>query len=398
MKKLVSSFFIPIYEAYFLTLKSNKSFNKNMKIADAIFHEREFAEWLRIKYKDKLTNETFIKLADKKNFNFYITKYNKTKKRADEKKKRQTIYDQVRLSKLKPVSKHEYDVDIVDSYFKTKELLEKIKIREGISKGDYLKTTKYPIEIYCKNVDLPIAQILQMKYPIIVHSNIHGFESYLGRTLLAFDINKIEAILSYQNAIWKGKGLFPSFVEHGVYRFILNNSPFDNNIRLGKIMDWVNRNRIFVNPKDYTKNKLKATLEFGTQKKVVNKYTYWPYGEEDLTKLYDVLVFKKIINKNETFSDLFKNYCEFPENPIEWRWSPNQLMYLLYLIFNEKKEYEGYKIHDIACRIFKNPIGNFDKKNLNTILNQVINNLNDKKMLSFNLKNIKDIFDNLKLV
>ena len=73
-------------------------------------------------------------------------------------------------------------------------------------------------------------------------------------------------------------------------------------------------------------------------------------------------------------------------------------MYLLYLIFNEKKEYEGYKIHDIACRIFKNPIGNFDKKNLNTILNQVINNLNDKKMLSFNLKNIKDIFDNLKLV
>jgi hypothetical protein len=401
MKKLVSSFFIPIYDAYFLTLKSDNSLTENGKIADAIFHEREFAEWLRVKFKGKLTSETFIQFADANNFKSYITKYNKTIKGEDEKEKRQAIYDQVRLSKLKPISKHEYDVDIVESYFKIKELLENVKIRKGVSKDDYLNTIKYQVEIHCNNMDLPVTQILQMKYPIIINSNIHGFESFLGRTLLAFDINKIEAILSYQNAIWKGKGLFPSFVEHGVYRFIINNSPFDNSIRLERIMNWVNQNRMFLKPevsKNDDNKKSKATLDFGIEKIKVNNYTYWPYGDEDLKKLHDALVFKNMIYHNDSFSELFKIYIEFPKDPIVWRWSPNQLMYLLYLIFKKKKEYDGYKVHDIACRIFKNSGGNFYKKNLNTILNQIIRNLNDKQPLSANLKTIKTIFNELKLV
>jgi hypothetical protein len=401
MKNLVSPFFRPIYEGYFLTIKSNKSISKNKKMADAIFHQREFSEWLRFKYKDKLTSETFSKLANAKNFQLYISKYHKLIIGVDEKKKRQAIYDQVRLSKLKSISKHEYDVDIVESYFKIKELLENVKIRKGVSKEDYIKTIRYPIENYCNEFDLPITQILQMKYPIIVTSNIQGFDSFFGRTLMAFDINKIEAILSYQNALWKGKGLFPSFVEHGVYRFIMNNSPFDNTIRLGKIMDWVNRNRIFLKPevsKNDDNNKSKATLDFGIENIKVNNYTYWPYSDGDLKKLYDTLVFKNMIYENDSFYELFKIYTEFPKNPIEWRWSPNQLMYLLYLIFNMKKDHEGYKVHDIACRIFKNSVGNFYKKNLNTILNQVINCHNDKQSLSYNLKTIKTIFDELKLV
>ena len=401
MKKLVSTFFIPIYEAYFLTLKSDNSLTENGKIADAIFHEREFAAWLKIKFKGKLTSETFIQFADANNFKSYITKYNKTIKGEDEKKKRQAIYDQVRLSKLKTISKHEYDVDIVESYFKIKELLENVKIRKGVSKDDYLKAIEDPVEIYCEELDLPVTQILQLKYPIIINSNIHGFESFLGRTLLAFDINKIEAILSYQNAIWKGKGLFPSFVEHGVYRFIKNNSPFNNTIRLERIMNWVNQNRIFLKPevsKNNDNNKSKATLDFGIEKIQVNNYTYWPYSDEDLTKLYDTLVLKNMIYKNDSFSELFKIYNEFPKDPIVWRWSPNQLMYLLYLIFKKKKDYAGYKVHDIACRIFKNSVDNFRKKNLNTILNQVINCHNDTNAMSYNLITIKRIFNELKLV
>ena len=401
MKKFLSPFFIAIYEAYFLTIKSNASFSENEKIADAIFHEREFAEWLRIKYKGKLTSETFIQFADANNFKLYITKYNKTINRDDEKKKRQAIYDQVRLSKLKTISKHEYDVDIVESYFKIKELLENAKIRKGVSKDDYLKILKYPIEIHCKNMDLPANQILEMKYPIIINSNIHGFESFLGRTLIAFDINKIEALLSYQNAIWKGKGLFPSFVEHGVYRFIINNSPFDNTIRLERIMNWVNQNRMFLKPevsKNDDNKKSKATLDFGIEKIQVNNYTYWPYNKDDLKKLHDALFLENKIYNHDSFSELFLIYNEFPKKPIEWRVSPNQLMYLLYLIFKKQKQFHGYQLDDIACRIFKKSVGNFDKKNLNTILNQVIKNLNDKKPLSSNLKIIQKIFDDLKLV
>ena len=400
MKKLVSRFFIPIYEAYFLALKLKKPVKENKKIADAIFHEREFIEWLRIKYKGQLTSEAFIKLVDAKNFKTYITKYNKTKTKEEVKKKRKAIYDQVRLSKLEPISKHEYDIDIVESYFKIKDLLDNIKIREGVLKEEYLKTIKYPVEIHCNDSDLPITLILQMKYPIIINSNVPGFESYFGRTLIAFDINKIEAILSYQNSIWKGSGFFPSFVEHLVYRFIKKNSPFDNNIRLGKIMDWVNRNRIFLKPEvsKNDNNKSKATLDFGIENIKVNNYTYWPYSDADLKKLYDALVLKNMIYENDSFYELFKIYTEFPKNPIEWRCSTNQLMYILYLIFKKKKEYDGYKVHDIACRIFKNSGGNFYKKNLNTILNQIIKNLNDKQPLSANLKTIKTIFNELKLV
>ena len=48
MKKLVSHFFIPLYENYFSKLNIKKPVNETKKIADAIFHEREFIEWLRI--------------------------------------------------------------------------------------------------------------------------------------------------------------------------------------------------------------------------------------------------------------------------------------------------------------------------------------------------------------
>ena len=47
MKKLVSQFFIPIYESYFSKLNVKKPVKETLKITDAIFHEREFIEWLR---------------------------------------------------------------------------------------------------------------------------------------------------------------------------------------------------------------------------------------------------------------------------------------------------------------------------------------------------------------
>jgi len=117
-----------------------------------------------------------------------------------------------------------------------------------------------------------------------------------------------------------------------------------------------------------------------------------------LKELHDTLVLNNKIIDNDSFSALFKTYEDFPKNPIEWKTSPNQLMYLLYLIFKKQKQFHGYQLDDIACRIFKKSVGNFNKKSLNTILNQVIKNINDKKPLSSNLEIIKNIFDDLKLV
>jgi hypothetical protein len=245
MKKFVSHFFIPIYENYFSKLSVKNPVTESRKISDAVFHEREFIEWLRIKYKNKLTVITYPKLANVKNFNLYIKAYNQIKNRKEEKEKRKLIYDQIRLAKLKDVSKHEYDVDIVDAYLKIEQMIDSVKTRAGFDREHYLEAMKQSVIFYCQQSDLPISQILQMKYPLIVLSDSIGFETHLGRTLISFDENKIEAILAYQNAIWKGTGLFASLVEHGVYNYVKNNSPFDNNNRLGKIMNWVEKNRFF---------------------------------------------------------------------------------------------------------------------------------------------------------
>lgn len=398
MKKFVSQFFIPIYETYFLSLKVKKTVKESLKVADAVFHEREFIEWLRLKYKDNLTSETYPKLTDTENFNLYLKSYNRIKNRKEEKEKRKLIWDQVRLAKLKPVSTHEYDIDIVDAYLKIEQLIDSVKTPNGFIKKNYLEAMKLPVINYCVQADLPVSQILQMKHPIVIQSNNIGFEAYLGRTLIAFDVNKIEAILGYQSAIWKGNGLFASFVEHGVYRFVKNNSPFDNNNRLAKIMNWVERNRYFLPPDDGSKKKVKKTptIEYGFKKTVANVFHYWPYSESSLTELYNALISNNKINPNSSFKMPFEKYSDFPENLTEWKASQVELMYLLYLIYNKKPHY-SQPLHNVAMKLFKKIKGDFNQKGLNTTLNQLIRDLDSNKKTSAELNSIKDIFSSLKL-
>ncbi|MFN7912759.1 MAG: hypothetical protein ACK5QC_13125 [Bacteroidota bacterium] len=399
MKKLVSRFFIPIYESYFSKLNIKKPVKETLKIADAIFHEREFIEWLRIKYKDKLTSKTYPKFADVKNFNLYLKAYKQIKDRREEKEKRKLILDQVRLMKLKSVSKHEYDIDIVDAYLKIEHLVNTIKTNIGFNKEDYLNAMKQPVINYCAQADLPISQILEMKHPIIILSNSIGFEAYLGRTLIAFDVNKIEAILGYQNAIWMGNGLFASFIEHGVYNYVKNNSPFDNNIRLAKIMNWVERNRYFLPPHDASKKKTEKTptLDYGIKKTDVNQLHYWPYSEDSLKALYKALLLNNKIKRNDSFCEPFRKYEDFPKDLTEWVAPQVQLMYLLYLIYKEENHHKGHLLHTIAMKLFKNGKGDFDPKVLNTTCNQLIKDFQADKPLSIGLKSIKTIFDDLDL-
>ena len=173
----------------------------------------------------------------------------------------------------------------------------------------------YVIQDYCEKNNLPVDKILQIKYPIIIDSTKYGFQSFLGRTLISFDVNKIEAILSYQNILWKGESLFASFVEHGVYSYVIHNSPFDNSIRLSKIMQWVEKNRVFIFPDAQNQKEEKgASLEQGKSKKPVTVYHFWPYEEEKLAELYNALILHNKITKNDSFSESFKTYENFPKN------------------------------------------------------------------------------------
>jgi hypothetical protein len=370
-----------------------------LKITDAIFHEREFIEWLRKKYKDKLSGKTYPKFATAINFTLYIKSYKKIKDRKEENEKRNLILDQVRLTNLKPVSKHEYDIDIVEAYFRIEHLLEIVKIRSGFIKEDYLQAMKQPVINYCNDADLPVSKILGMQYPIIIQSNSIGFEAFFGRTLIAFDVNKIEAILGYQNAIWQGKGLFASFVEHGVYNYIKNNSPFDNNIRLAKIMNWVERNRLFLPPNDESKKKIEKipSLDYGIKKTDADQFQYWPYSEDSLKELYKLLLFNNKINMNDSFCEPFKKYEDFPKGLTEWIAPQVQLMYLLYLIYKGENHHKSHLLHTIAMKLFKNRKDDFDSKVLNTTCNQLIKDIQTEKPLSIGLKSIKAIFEDLNL-
>lgn len=398
MKKHISRLFLPIYEDYFSKLKEKVSLKEIEQIADAIFHEREFNEWLKNKYKNELTNNKYHKYVNEVNFKIYLKTYNATKNREDQLVKRKSILDQLKLEKLKPISKHEYDVDMVDAYLKIESELNIVKYIEGLKKEEYLETIKYPIINYCQKADLPYEAIIQMKYPIVVTNTIYGFEAYLGRTLIAFDINKIEAILSYQNAKWQNKNPFASFVEHLVYNFINKNSPFDNNVRLSKIMFWVDKNRHFL-PPDNSSNRTKdksTALNYGIIKTIVSKLYYWPYSKKSLNDLYKALISNNKIKENKSFILPFKKYSDFPTNLTEWKASQVELMYLLYLIYN-KKQHNSQPLHNIAMKLFKKIEGDFDQKGLNTTFNQLINDLETNKELSTGLKSIDDIFSALNL-
>jgi hypothetical protein len=457
MNKYVSTFFIPLYERYLSKLSTSEQLREREKIIDAIFHEREFIEWLRIQYKGKLTEESYAKLSTLINFEKYINVYNKIENRSTEYEKKKIIQEQILSERLIPISKYEYDVDIVEAYFQIKELLDKVELTEGFSqKEQYLLAMKYPISDYCKKNELPVQKVFEIKYPIVVDDTIYGFETYLGRTLIAFDVNKIEAILSYQNSKWKQKELFASFVEHGVYNYVKNNSPFDNNLRLSKIMVWVEKNREFysddlsnkVIPHEDTlkvgitksdslkdeitkKNDLKIKLRKGNKsnkkkpqerksKKKKNKVTesnpdllktsqesygfstkeiaqfhYWPYEPEKLKELYDALVTNDKIEQNDLFVESFKTYKDFPKNGTIWKAKQIQLMFLLYLIYGKKKQHKSLPLHNIAVKLFKKGNEDFYARALNTTFNQLLEKPNGGKKLSLGLQSIQDIFDNL---
>ena len=241
------SLFNPIYEKYLSKNQNPTPQTDRQKSADIIFMYREFSFSLKNEHKEKLTAESFSKFCNKKNFEKFILSFNTQKNSKENLIKRKQIEEQVWISeKCPPITTEAYDIDIVKAYYEIVKLLDTVvyDIRYR-NKEEYLEGIKYPIIFYCKKNDLPFDYIFQNKYPIIVDSTIYGFETYVGRTLIAYDTNKVDAILSYQNIAWKGEGLFVTIVEHGVYNYVLHNSPFDNNARLKAIMDWVTKHRKF---------------------------------------------------------------------------------------------------------------------------------------------------------
>ncbi len=433
---MVSEFFIPIYEANLARQK--KPFSAIQTEADMNFYEREFIDWLRNKFGKKLSALTYPTYCTQKYFQLFISGFKSIQNKTEFKNKKEAIYQQLlQDSKFPPITKHEYDVDIVETYFRIKQLLE-TEFSEDPHKlnKDYLIRFLYPIQFYCKENEMPFDRVMQSKYPIIINNGNYNFEAFLGRTLIACDIHKIEAILTYQNAKWRKEGIFPSFVEHLVYSFVLHNSLINKNERLSKIMNWVGNHRTYIavdesvetpmpekktveqntskentspalseTAKKKQKNKRKKVKSkpdtpkeaFGVETIDLKKFDYWPYPEDKLTLLYKFLVEENKIEETKYFSELFTTHVNITKTPIVWKTANIQLMYLLHLIYKKDPQFKSWPLQTIAITLFTSNQRNFDSKGLNTSLLHAKEYENTKKKMSPGIRSIKNIYDRLEL-
>jgi nucleoside phosphorylase len=135
-----------------------------------------------------------------------------------------------------------YDINLMECYYRLIQTLEKTPYtRSGITKEEYLSRMKESLESYSKFNG--IAPNFQLKFPVIVRYPVYNYHGHLGYCLMTYDLNKIHAFLDWQFEAYTSVECFPLIVEHGVYDWIKNNSPFDNETRLQKIMEWVEKNR-----------------------------------------------------------------------------------------------------------------------------------------------------------
>jgi hypothetical protein len=188
---------------------------------------------------------------------------------------------------------------------------------------------------------------------------------------MAYDVNKIEAFLSHQRKGWKRPGSFITFVDSLVYRFVRNNSPFDNQVRLDKISSWVNQRG----------NEFEGS------------YLYWNGTQASLESLYNELVKHKLVDVNPYFLDSFKKLDIKGKYCTTWNGSNRQLMWLLYLIYDKQDRYNNFMLHQIAVNLFKNNKPSFGANNLSTTLRSIITDFNGGLTKSKWILQIEDIFN-----
>jgi len=95
---------------------------------------------------------------------------------------------------------------------------------------------------------------------------------------------------------------------------------------------------------------------------------FWPGTTEQLDRFYNLLLKYRLILPNANYRSSFLEKLE-KENQlvlIDRRARNKMLIYLLYLLYGNKKEFKGYFIHNIAAHVFYTSEGPLDPSNLNT--------------------------------
>ncbi|MBL0330313.1 MAG: hypothetical protein IPP64_13035 [Bacteroidetes bacterium] len=90
----------------------------------------------------------------------------------------------------------------------------------------------------------------------IIPSSNNLYHHYLGWKILSMDAYKIEPLLSYQSVLFLGndyapKDNFLGLLEYSTYTFVKGRNYFNEFMRLEKMVDWLERNRVFLLNKAY---------------------------------------------------------------------------------------------------------------------------------------------------
>lgn len=214
---------------FFMRMEQDLSLKERVfaheKIEEKIYQWIEELDSIQSKVKTEFHNEYRAFYVELWQFYDYVTK----SKNPDEIKCVPAIGGQ-----MPPpiIVSYEYCLDIIKIY----KQLSKLTFDK---KDKVLETVKSSIKHYCTEKKIDFEHYFNNKLALVVPSTIYDFDWYFAFFLMAFDINKIDAFLSFQQKRYEGEHIFLNFVEFPVYRIINDNSPFDNSARLDKIMQWV---------------------------------------------------------------------------------------------------------------------------------------------------------------
>jgi hypothetical protein len=133
---------------------------------------------------------------------------------------------------------HPYCIDIISTYVSISKM-------EFENKEYSLEVIKEGIRYYCLSNNINFNYHFDNKLPLVISPSTNNFQWFFGLQIIGFDINKINALLSFQKTRFIEDEIdFTTFIEFSVYNIVKNYSIQNNIERLKILMDWVNNQRL----------------------------------------------------------------------------------------------------------------------------------------------------------
>ncbi len=227
--------------------------------------------------------------------------------------------------------KHIYDIDLKSLLRNYEKEIQKVKLISKDQPPEYfIGLLKSSIEFYCKIKRIKYEKQLQ----ILVTPKEDGvYRYFMALSLIFLDKHLTGTYLNYHKKLFqsqtKSDDSFTEVVEFAITYIIKYSSPFDNSVRLQRIMQWVeNETRVLPIEKQLLKTrKIKQPVSSENKLK-------WTGSPLSLIMLSEKLYLKKYINRRLDFVEVFECYYK-----IDWKCSIESWVYLIHRLTQEPNNY-----------------------------------------------------------